>query len=372
MKKGHFTGFLLFAIILFFVVPSQAQHKYLQGTVFDKESGAPINLAHVRVDGVVTYTNKKGEFILRIPENASEYLEVFHMGYDVHFVSVQNQKPYFIPLEPVEPTHSAEGLTGEEIMQRVFRKLHLNYEIHDQFMLSYYREVLEKDNDEIQYIAEGILELMLSSDVEESPSLVRPVKTRVKTINIVEHEGVDVKSGHATEMVESSIWHDRSFLREKNRWNYTYALVGTEVHRNEKIYIIDFLPKNKKGYVAGRLYVDEFSDAIIRLEYTVFENLEFDTEVWIEEFQHHDLIYYLLRSSFEGVWEENGSKYTFRSLVVNTEVVPDRDNTDLEGFQLGYNFTFPITSHGEFTEGYWDEYNYIKLTDSEIAQLNGP
>ncbi len=369
MKKGKVTGLVILFFSLMLVYPATAQNIYLEGTVFDKETNVPINLAHVRVGDVVTYTNKRGQFIIRLPETGSKLLEIFHMGYDIHFASIQTEKTYFIPLQPVQPTHSTEGLTGEEIMSQVFNKFHLNYEIHDQFMLSYYREVLEKDNEEIQYIAEGILELMLSSNVEESPSLVRPVKTRVKTINIIEHEGVDIKSGHATEMVESSIWHERSFLREKNRWNYEYTLVGTEVHRNENIYIIDFFPKNKKGYLAGRLYVDDFTHAIIRLEYTIFDNLEFDTEVWIEEFQHHDLIYYLLRASFEGVWQEDGAKYTFRSLVINTEVIPDYDNTDLEGFRYGNDFTFPITSHGEFNEEFWGNHNYIKLTDSEIAQL---
>ncbi|MEQ8881091.1 MAG: hypothetical protein RLQ12_15720 [Cyclobacteriaceae bacterium] len=369
MNKGFITGLLIVCFTLCMLCHSLAQSLHLQGTVFNKESNVPINLAHVRVGDIVTYTNKKGQFMIRIPDNGSKYLEIFHMGYDVYFASIQTEKPYYIPLQPVKPTHSTEGLTGKEIMTRVFNKFHLNYEIHDQFMLSYYREVVEKNNEEIQYIAEGILELILSSNVEESPSLIRPIKTRVKTINIVEHDGVDIKSGHATEMVESSIWHERSFLREKNRWNYEYNLVGTEVHRNEKIYIIDFTPKNKKGYLAGRIYVDDYSDAIIRLEYTIFENLEFDTEVWIEEFQHHDLIYYLLRSSFEGVWQRGGAMYTFRSLVVNTEVISDHDKTNLEGFQYGHNFTFPITNHGEFTEAYWGEHNYIKLTDLELAQL---
>ncbi len=370
MKKGCTSCFLIILFTLSTAFQSLGQNSYLQGTVFNKERGIPINLAHVRVGDIVTYTNKQGQFIIRIPENTTEeYVEIFHMGYDVHFASIQTEKPYFIPLQPVEPTHSSEGLTGEDIMRRVFRKFHLNYEIHDQFMKSYYREVLEENDNQIQYIAEGLLELMLSADVEEAPSLVRPIKTRVKTINIIEHEGVDIKSGHATEMVESSIWHEKSFLREKNRWNYEYTLVGTEMHRNENIYIIDFLPKNKKGYIAGRIYVDDFTDAIIRLEYTVFENLLFDTEVWIEEFQHHDLIYYLLRASFEGVWEEDGNKFTFRSLVINTEVIPDQDNTDLEGFEMGSHFTFPIISHGEFTEDYWGDNNYIKLTDSEMAQL---
>ena len=369
MKKGFVTGLLLLCLAFFPVCHSLAQNIYLEGTVFNKQNNTPVNLAHVRVGNIVTYTNKKGQFTIRIPENGAKYLEIFHMGYDVHLASIQSEKPYYIPLVPVKLTHSTESLSGEEIMMRVFNKFHLNYEIRNQFMLSYYREVVEKDNQEIQYIAEGILELMLSSNVQESPSLVRPVKTRVKTLNTVDHEGVDIKSGHATEMVESSIWHERSFLREKNRWNYNYNLVGTEIHRNEKIHIIDFAPKNKKGYLAGRIYVDGYSDAIIRLEYTIFENLEFETEVWIEEFQHHDLIYYLLRASFEGVWQEGGSKYTFRSLVVNTEVIPNRADKDVRGFQLGNDFTFPITNHGEFTDEFWGDYNYIRLTDNELTHL---
>ncbi|CAN0048290.1 unnamed protein product, partial [Chrysoparadoxa australica] len=344
-----------------------SQNIFLKGTVIDKSTGITIAMAHVRVGDIVTYTNAKGEFVLNIPSVLNENIEVFHMGYDTYFSEIQSEKPYLIALRPVEPTISSE-LTGVEIMTKVFSRLHLNYEIHDQFMLSYYRESLT-DNDELHYIAEGIMELMIGSNMDDSPSLVRPIKTRVKTVNNIVHEGIDVKSGHATEMVESSIWHEKSFLREKNRWDYEYKLVGTEMHRNEHIFIIEFAPKNKDGYVAGRIYVDEYTYAIIRLEYTLFENLQFDTEVWIEEFQHHDLIYYLLRASFEGTWEENGEKYVFKSLIVNTEVESNRDASDLQDFYLGSSFTFPIQSRGEFTDEYWGDYNYIKLTEEEKAQL---
>ncbi len=368
MKKGYCSILPIILITLLLPNPGIAQNIHLEGIVFNKANNSPIGMAHIRVGDIVTYTNSKGQFNIRVPQATEENLEIFHMGYDIRFEEIQTEKPYLIPLEPVTPTRNTEGLNADQIMYEVFNRFHLNYEIHDQFMLSYYREVLT-DNEEIHYIAEGIMELMLSSNVETSPSLIRPIRTRVKTVNNIIHEGFDVKSGHATEMVESSIWHEKSFLREKNRGNYEYQLVGTEVHRNEDIYIVDFRPKNKKGYLAGRMYIDTFTYAIIRLEYTLLGDIEFDTEVWIEEFQHHDLIYYLLRASFEGAWEENGEKFVFRSLIVNTEIESNRDNTDLEGFIVGNTFSFPLESQGDFSDDYWGEYNYIKLTDEERAQI---
>ncbi|XOV94286.1 MAG: hypothetical protein ACFHWX_06190 [Bacteroidota bacterium] len=368
MKNWYANVIPLVFVTLIHCFQSNAQSIHLNGTVIDKVTGDPIGYAHVRAGDIITYSNENGQFNIRVPQGNTEKLEIFHMGYDIFFGNIQTEKPYLVALKPVEPTHSIEGLNGEEIMREVFNRFHLNYEIHDQFMLSYYREELN-DDDQIHYMGEGILELMLSSDVGESPSYVRPIKMRVKTLNNIIHKGVDSKSGHATEMIESSIWHDKSFLREKNRDNYSYQLVGTEVHRNENIYILDFAPKNKKGYLAGKIFVDGYTYAIIRLEYTLFDNLVFDTETWIEEFQHHDLIYYLLRASFEGVWEENGKKYVFRSMIVNTEIEPNRDNTDMNGFIIGNTFAFPIQSQGQFTDEFWGDYNYIQLTDAEKSAL---
>lgn len=346
-----------------------AQNIHLEGVVSDEVSGRPIHLAHVRVGDIITYSNAKGEFNLRIPENSEDMLEVFHMGYDIHYDPVHAKEPYFIKLEPVTPRHTEDELPAEDIMTEVFQRFHLNYDMHDQFMLSYYRESITHQ-DSINYMAEGILELMMTSDVGEAPSLVRPIKHRVKVLEPVSHEGLAAKSGHATEMVESSIWNKYSFLREKYRWNYEYNLIGTEIHRDESIYVIDFVPANKKGSMAGRIYVDKATYAIIRLEYTLFNNLDFDTEVWIEEFQHHDLIYYLLRVSFEGTWEEDGKKYVFRSMIINTEVESDHDPENLEGFMLGNSLTFLIANQGDFTDEFWEDYNYIKLTSRERDQLS--
>lgn len=127
---------------------------------------------------------------------------------------------------------------------------------------------------------------------------------------------------------------------------------------------------NENGYVQGRLWVDEFTYAIIRIEYNLAHETEWDSETWVEEFQHHNHTYYLMRASFEGHWTEDGKPYVFNSMVVNTRIEANQeDRISREKFIKGTEFTFVDQSHGSFTDDYWEGYNYIKLTAKERAQI---
>lgn len=356
-------------MILMLTNTANAQYVRLEGTVKCSTTGEALTNALVRVGSIFSYTNQEGEFILQVPEKRVSTLEVFHMGYDTYSTKGQDSI-YAITLDPVEPdTHDSGLASGEQIMRQVFSRLHMNYELEDQLMLAYYKEQLNDHDNRIDHFAEGIIQVHIPSDVEKGPALVRPLKTRVKAISNIEHGGLYAKSGHATEMVESSIWAFNSFLSKKYRWDYDYNLVGTEVHRNENIFIIDFEPKGKKGNVAGRLWVDELSFAIIRVEYALVTETDWDSEVWIEEYQHLNHTYYLMRASFEGKWTENGIPYVFNSMLVNTSIELNKKSIPWEKFMLGHHFSFLLEDHGNFKDDYWGSFNYIKLTEEERAQL---
>lgn len=341
----------------------------LTGSIKCEQTREFLSNSLVRVGDYFTYSNADGEFVLTVPRDVAKQLEIYHMGYDGYSKEIDNSGkifPFVINLNKVEPKPTGFN-TGADVMKEVFTRYHVNYEVEDQLMLAYYKENLTAD-DRIYHFAEGVVEIHIPSNVAKGPARLRPLKTRVKSTADFKHGGLYDKSGHASEMIKSSAFAD--FLSKKNRWSYNYRLVGKEVHRNENVFIIDFSPMDENGYVQGRLWVDEFTYAIIRIEYNLAHETEWDSETWVEEFQHHNHTYYLMRASFEGHWTEDGKPYVFNSMVVNTRIESNReDQIAFDGFIKGSEFTFLDKSHGSFTDDYWEGYNYIKLTAKERAQI---
>ncbi len=346
-----------------------SQNIVLTGVVKCEQTREELSNSLVRVGDYFTYSNGDGEFVLTVPNDVAKKLEIFHMGYDGYSTEIANGGrlyPYVINLNKVQPKPTGFN-TGADVMKEVFTRFHVNYEVEDQLMLAYYKETLTA-KDEIYHFAEGVVEIHIPSNVEKGPARLRPLKTRVQSIGDLKHGGLYEKSGHASEMIQS--WAFTDFLSKKNRWSYNYRLVGKEVHRNENVFIIDFSPMDEKGYVKGRLWVDEFTYAIIRIEYNLVEETEWDSETWVEEFQHHNHTYYLMRASFEGHWKEDNKPYVFNSMVVNTRIEANQeDKLPFDQFIKGSDFTFVDQSHGSFTDDYWEGYNYIKLTDWERAHI---
>ncbi|XOV94285.1 MAG: outer membrane lipoprotein-sorting protein [Bacteroidota bacterium] len=365
MKKMTITASLIFML----AISSLAQNITLSGTIQCVETKEYLTNALVRVDDFFTYSNEEGEFILKVPEKVAKELEIYHMGYDGFATAISKLdalNPFEIILHKVDPKPLKLN-NGDDIMKEVFNRFHVNYELEDQLMLAYYKETLSA-KDKIYHFAEGVVEIHIPSNVEKGPALLRPLKTRVRSTADFKHGGLYEKSGHASEMIQS--WAFVDFLSKKYRWDYNYKLIGEEVHRNENVYIIDFTPKSENGYVKGRLWVDEFTFAIIRIEYHLANETEWDSETWVEEYQHHYHTYYLMRASFEGHWTEDGKPYVFNSMVVNTRIEADKEDTiPFEKFMLGSDFSFVDQSHGRFTDDYWGGYNYIKLTARERSQL---
>lgn len=368
-KRYRMKRIVLNVVCWIAAVSLYGQRVELSGLILDEQTGQPVPMVHVRVGDIVTYTNDDGRFLLRIPPSATEDLEVLHMGYDTHAAPINPNEPYRIVLSELEPEPVDHGLTGKQVMQDVFARLPWNYELEDQLMLSYYKEKLVT-GDQMIHLAEAILEVHIPANVETAPAMVRLIKDRVMSKGDIKHRGVKVKSGHATEMVQSSIWIDHSFLSSKNRWDYNYELIGRETHREEHLYIIDISPANRKGYVSGRIWVDEASFAIVRIEYFLYGNAHFDEERWVEEFQHHGHTYYLLRASFEGTWTEDDKEFTFTSLIVNTEVEANGEDTAAwDQFVKGNKFSFPQENMGTFTEDFWEDHNFIELSEAEMKML---
>ena len=365
MKSSNQILLILF-ISIFSINLCQAQLIELTGVIKCKESGEVIANAFINAEEYFTYSNDAGEFILKLPEDMLNKVEVYHFGYKSFSLDLSgnegNLQNYQVSLLKADPAATAH-MNGKEIMQEAFKRFHMNYELEDQLMQAYCKESLSS-NDGIHHLAEGVFQTHIPANIERGPTMVRPIKTRIQSN--IESDRLNQLSGYAADMFKS--WAMTEIFSKKNRWDYRYRFVGKEVYRGENVLLIDFVPINSKGYVIGKLWVDEFTLAIIRIEYFLAESTAWDSESWVEEFQHTDHTYYLSKATMEGHWKENGKAYTFKTIVVNTNVQTDQEyQVPFEKFMPAHRVSFVDKSHGQFTDEYWEGLNYIKLTASEIA-----
>ena len=220
-----------------------------------------------------------------------------------------------------------------------FNRFHLNYEVSKQHMVGYYQENLH-GTDSIYYLAEGIVDIYVPSSVSYDQTLVNPIRTRKKVFRLLDDELMILK-GNASDMAKTSIWRKDSFLADKNRKNYEFFYSGTSRIGEKEVFLIEFEPKNNKGNASGKIYVEEQSLAVVKLEYhPVISGSTYWKDVkWIEEFHEKDGIYELLRVSYSGVWEHYKEDMKYEALlVVNetsvSEVIPH------EKFMLGEKDSF--------------------------------
>ncbi|MEO1385055.1 MAG: carboxypeptidase-like regulatory domain-containing protein [Bacteroidota bacterium] len=294
----------------------------IKGVVRDAETNEPIPFAHVIVENTVTLTNLDGQFILNSPtEGKVPSLEVSVIGYQHTSHKIGDFDQFYEIL--LTPSTVSLGevtvLSGETLIDRIVDRFHLNYEMSSHHMIGYYKEDLSS-TDSIYYIAEGIVDIYVPSNVDFDKTLVSPIRTRKKVFRTMEDHLTFLK-GNASDMAKSSIWRKDSFLSQRNRKNYDFFYNGVSTIGNQEVYVIEFEPNNSKGDTKGTLYVEEESLAILKMEYQPITDGSFWTNVsWVEEFSERGGLYELLRVSYQGSWEEYSNDYTYKALLVANKV----------------------------------------------------
>jgi len=191
---------------------------------------------------------------------------------------------------------------GHTIMKTVFDRFHTNYEMSRMHKMGYYQESVI-DSSAIYYLAEGIVEIYIPSNLNHSENAsIYPVKTRKEAYDDIEEE--KLLFGNASDMARSSIWRPNSFLNEKNRDNYQFALAGEASHKGEAVKVIDFEPIDAThGSVKGKIFIDPMYYGIVKIEYTpIVKHSKVWQEVsWTEEFDFRNGAYELTQVKFWGI-----------------------------------------------------------------------
>jgi len=362
----------LFAFILTFFGLFAPEEKplVLKGIVVDKETSEPIPFAHVMVGNVVNVSNVEGEFIISAADfaNTNAKLKVTYMGYQDYESPINDLTAYQqIQLEPsLMMLEEVVVKTGTSVMEEVFDRFHLNYEMGNQHMVGYYMESMS-NHEGTNYVAEGIMDIYTPSNTTKNVvPLVKPLRTRKKVFREVD-EIDDVLGGNASDMAHSSIWRDGSFLTPKNRKNYDFFYAGATNIGDHNVLIVDFEPSSAKGDTKGKLYVEEESMAIVRIEYTpIIDDWTFWEHVsWTEEYDLRNGLFEMTSVSFSGTSTNNEFDYK-ALLVINESRTIDQFPSNSEF--LDHYDSFFYEAKEDFTDTFWAGFNFMKL-DNSIQKL---
>jgi len=344
----------------------------IRGIVKDSETQEPLPFAHVVIGQVISLTNIDGEFVIDPHESTDRVpLQVSVMGYELSTTKIENPSKFLTVYLKSSTMHLDEVtiVSGDALMHNVFNRFHLNYEMSQKNMLGYYKEDL-LDLDSMYYLAEGIVDIYVPPNVEFEHALVNPIRTRKKVFREMDEDHIYVK-GNASDMAQSSIWRKGSFLNPKNRKNYDFIYAGASNIGDKEVLIVEFEPKNSKGDTQGKIYIEEETLAVVKLEYhPLIKKNSFWTSVsWVEEYYEKNGLYELFRVSYSGSWEEFDTDYTYNALLVVNE---SRVTSDLpeDIFLLNEHHSFFHEAQEDFSDSFWDGYNYIKL-DLASAHLLG-
>ncbi len=342
----------------------------LKGIVKDKESDEPIPFAHVVVGDIINISNIEGEFVIASSDftETTPQLKVSYMGYQNYSVTIEDLDGYHtVYLEP-SVTHLEEVtvMTGPFIMEKVFDRFHINYEMGRQHMVGYYQESMT-DWEKTYYVAEGIMDIYTPSNMDKlDHPLVRPLRTRKRVFSDVDVIN-EVLGGNASDMAQSSIWREESFLSLKNRKNYDFFYAGATTMGNHEVLIVDFEPKNNKGNTKGKLYVEEESLAILKIEYhPIIRDFSFWESVsWTEEYEQRNGLFHLMSVSFSGTSTNN--EFNYKALLVINESTPISDLPE-DVYLLSVDDFFFEEAQDDFSDSFWAGFNFIKL-DTKVVRL---
>lgn len=216
-----------------------------------------------------------------------------------------------------------ENPRGDEIMQKVFDRFYLNYEMSRTHKEGFYQESMS-DGNKLVYIAEAIVDIYIPHNLNEKDyAYVAPIRSRRKDYQKVDEEYLLL--GNASDMARSSIWRPDSFLGEKLRNSYKFDFLKDSVIRGMDVFVIEFDPADKSGEHNGKVYVDKEHYAIVRVVYEPFvKNSKWWKHItWTEDFIFRNGAFELESVTFHGESGDVDFQYDATLVMQQIETVVD-------------------------------------------------
>lgn len=351
----------------FTTLPEKEANLVIKGTILDKDSEQPLAFANVNIGGKTSTTNMDGQFIIVVPNEDNRLeLSVNYIGYKSQILTLKNKSTELdVSLERYNEQIDIDNIyTAEQIIRDHNHNKRINYSYEDQLLSSYYKETTY-ENQNAGYIAEGVFNIFQPSEFSKEDVTVDVIKTRKKELKPLDPHDVPMISGHAMDMIEGVTRREGSFLNLEEMNNYDFSKEGVSVYNGREVYIISFIPNNRKATAKGLVYIDSHSKAIIKTEYyPILDNQYFWSKVkWTEEYGEKDGHWELRRVSYSGEWETGSKQYRFEALLVITDskginYIPEIEN-NLAAHAIFFN------EAEQFNENFWETNNYVQLTEQE-------
>lgn len=339
----------------------------ITGDVVDAKTNEPIPFAHITLGNTTTISNLDGEFVILREHPEDTVIQVSFIGYIPFSTKIKDQTYFEVEME--ESTLALDAvtvLTGDILMDKVFDRLITNYEMEPLRLTSYYKEKLIAE-DSMVYLAEGVLDILMPSNVKLNNIKIAPIKTRknVSSLNALSGNAT-MMSGHAHDMAVSSIWRRSSFLSKKNRKNYEFEYVGKKSYQRHSVYEVSFKPKTSKGYVTGTIFIEDETYAIVKMVYEpdASKSNFWEYVKWTEEFEFIEGRYNLTAVAYSGEYIEMGKNYEFHCILLNNHI----SSSDIQNFPnnaMSKTDVFFEEADEDLSEEFWSGYHYLKLNSEE-------
>jgi hypothetical protein len=258
------------------LVFSQGGFVGFRGKLIDKTTQKPIQIAYIAIPekGFGTCPNQNGDFVFAFPRiNLDSNVVISSVGYK-NFIKKANlfDSTNVIELEKPEFLQAVTALDAKKIIQSAISKIKENYPVVPNFQHGFYLESVDMDKNGFVSIKEGILRVERQSGSKDKlPDKVKLLRSRkyewLGQLSKLDGFGL----GNGTLFVSRSIENALPDILEKgnlNDYNFTVDSL-MNVYNDQPIYSISFAPTSKKVKAGrmGKIYIDQYTEAIIRIEY---------------------------------------------------------------------------------------------------------
>ena len=383
-------------------------YKAYQGKVIDAGTKKPVVFANVYLDGTSlgTVTNSDGEFVLKVPVNASQdKMGVTFLGYQNKLVPLKNLKAEenLILLEPSPiPIEEVIIRTSDpvKLLTTAIRNIKNNYPTNPEQAVGFYRETIKQNRNYIE-VAEAVLDVYKSSYIDDFDfDRVKIYKGR-KNEDVKRMDTILFKfqGGPKTSFLLDMVKTPGNILYEDMLQYYDFKLVGITRINNQDSYIIDFDQKDGIDFplYQGKIYLDvktlaiagvdfRFSDKGIALagaelvrKKPVSMKLDVESGNYLVNYREINGKWYLNHVRSELVFKCKWDRKLFSSTYVTMfeMAVTDRDTANVNKFKFRdsakMSDVFADQVNYFADEDFWGEYNYIKpdeSIESAITRLN--
>ncbi|HNP18376.1 MAG TPA: carboxypeptidase-like regulatory domain-containing protein [Fulvivirga sp.] len=280
--------FLLQLTIAFLV--SNGQSIILQGKVLNDSDSTPVAFCNIYINqgSIGTHSNESGEFILKVPENASnDSLTVSSIGYgnysqrisdlDTKTNLIIKLKQYTMLLEEVTIIASKDTLAA--IIKKAISKIPQNYPRKTFYLDGFYRELVLRDSTYVRLLeaAIGIQDKGFDRTVDQLRTRVLAIRKSEDFVNYSLYSKMhDLIYGERNNLYETFKFDKiRGYNVEGFRFlesllvkPFDFELDTIQYLDDEEIYVINYQSINKGSLQEiGKIFINAVDNGIMRFEY---------------------------------------------------------------------------------------------------------